>query len=106
MTRTTRTMSVLTISLGALVFLFSGSAVAQQKYTYEHTTSPLSSRYVQQHRIDIGDAPGHQIRIFEVHNQYTRGHPIIRGAKVVETWSRGSSERIVTTRMAKGTFTG
>jgi hypothetical protein len=94
MTRTTRTMSVLSISLAALVFLFSGSAVAQQKYSYEHSTSPQSSRYVQQHRIDIGDVPGHQIRIFEVHNQYTRGHPIIRGTKVVETWARGSSDYI------------
>ena len=94
MTRTTQTISVLNISLGALMFLFCGSAVAQQKYTYEHSTAPQSSRYVQQHRIDVGDIPGHQIRIYEIHAKYTRGHPIIRGTKVVETWTRGVSDYI------------
>lgn len=89
-----RTISVLNFSLAALLFVFSGLALAQQKYTYEHSTSPQSSRYVQQHRIDVGDVPGHQIRIFEVHNKYTRGHPVVSGTKVVEEWARGSSDYI------------
>ena len=63
MNKIMRTMNVLNISLAALLFLFSGFAVAQQKYTYKHSTTPQSSRYVQQHRIDVGDVPGHQIRI-------------------------------------------
>ena len=92
MIRSIRTISAVGISLVAL--LATGLALAQQKYTYVHSTSPQSSRYVQQHRIDVGDVPGHQIRIFEVQNKYTRGHPIISGTRVVETWARGSSDYI------------
>ena len=94
MIRRIRAISVLYIGLAALLFLFSGLAVAQQKYAYKHSTTPQSSRYVQQHKIDVGDIPGHQVRIYEIVNKYTRGHPIIRGTRVVETWARGSSDYI------------
>ena len=94
MIRRIRAISVLNIGLAALLFLFSGFAVAQQKYAYKHSTTPQSSRYVQQHRIDVGDIPGHQVRIYEIVNKYTRGHPIIRGTKVVEVWARGFSDYI------------
>ena len=92
MIRKMQPISALSITLAAL--LFAGLAVAGQKYTYKHSNKPQSSRYVQQHVIDVGDIPGHQIRIYEIHNTYTRGHPVISGTKVVETWARGSSDYI------------
>lgn len=94
MNKNMRTMSVLSISLAVLLFVFSGLALAQQKYTYTHSTAPQSSRYVQQHKMDVGDIPGHQVRILEIHSKYTRGHPVVSGTKVVETWTRGFSDYI------------
>jgi len=79
----------------AVVILFvAGIASAQQKYPFNLTSAPQSSRYVQQHVIDVGDIPGHQIRIFEVHRIYTTDHPVIMGTKVVETWERGSTDYV------------
>lgn len=77
---------------GLLVFLIPATTWAQQKYQYNHSTPPQSSRYVQQHIIDADDMPGHQVRIFEIQRKYTRDHPVIAGVKVVESWDRGSSD--------------
>ncbi len=79
-------------ALGLAAVLFSASAVAQQKYPYSHSMPPQSSRYVQQHIIDVDDMPGHQVRIFEIQRKYTNSHPVIAGVKVVETIVRGTSD--------------
>ena len=90
MATTLRTICALSIGLTSIVY--AGMAVAQQKYSYNNSTKPQSSRYVQQHIIDVGEIPGHQVRIFGIHRQYTRGHPVVRGTKVVENRTRGSSD--------------
>ena len=40
-------------------------AWAQQKFPLSTTADGSQERYVQQHMIDVGDVPGHQIRIQE-----------------------------------------
>jgi len=77
-----------------LAIVFAGPVWAQQKYPYNHSTAPQSSRYVQQHMIDVGDIPGHQVRILEVQRNYTSDHPVIMGTKVVESWTRGFSDYV------------
>ena len=79
----------------AVVTLFvAGIASAQQKYPYNQSSAPQSSRYVQQHIIDVGDIPGHQIRIYEYQRMHTADHPVVMGTKVVEQWVRGSSDYV------------
>ena len=79
----------------AVVTLFvAGIASAQQKYPINVPSAPQSSRYVQQHIIDVGDIPGHQIRIYEIQRMYTADHPVVMGTKVVEIWSRGWSDYV------------
>jgi hypothetical protein len=78
--------------LGLAALLFPASGLAQQKYSYSHSTAPQSSRYVQQRVIDVDDMPGHQLRILEVQRKYTRNHPVISGVKVVEVTVRGFSD--------------
>ena len=52
---------------------------------------PANARYTQQHVIDVGDVPGHQLRIFEVRHTYPNPL-VINGLKIVESWTRGVSD--------------
>lgn len=66
---------------------------AQEKYTYEYSP-PQSSRYVQEHIIDVDDVPGHKLRIVEIQRVYTKDHPVVMGVKVVENWQRAFTNYI------------
>jgi hypothetical protein len=77
-----------------LTLCLAGLASAQQKYPYHQATPAQSSQYVQQHSIEVGDIPGHQIRIYEIQRGYTSEHPLVMGTKVVESWTRGFSDYV------------
>jgi len=67
--------------------IVAGNLWAQEKYTYDYTP-PQSSRYVEEHVIDVDDMPGHKLRIVEIQRTYTKDHPVIMGVKVTEQWQR------------------
>ena len=67
---------------------------AQEKYTYSYSLPPQSSRYVQDHSIEVDDVPGHKIRIVEIQRLYAKDHPVVMGTKVVESWLRGFTDYI------------
>lgn len=78
-----------TAALAASVALsFPALTHAQQKYRID-VSPPQQSRYVQEHIIEAGDAPGHQLRIVEIEKKYTSSHPIFRGVKItkVRQWA-------------------
>ena len=78
-----------TATLFCIVFSALPTAtLAQQKYQLE-ISPPQSSRYVKEHIIEAGDAPGHQLRIVEIEKTYTRNHPKIRGVTIttVRQWA-------------------
>lgn len=85
--------------LWACVFIalmtIAGVTSAQQKFPISTTGEGVKSRYVQQHAIDVGDVPGHQIRIQESHrvNPPEGGHSI-DGVRIRETWVRGFSDYV------------
>jgi hypothetical protein len=54
----------------------------------------VKSRYVQQHLIDVGDVPGHQIRIQEAHRINPPNGHAIDGVKITESWVRGYSDYV------------
>ena len=67
-------------------------ASAQEKQKYLFKTPAGVSQYVQQHAIDVGDVPGHQVRVYEVHSTYTNEAPVYDGVKVKESWTRSVSD--------------
>jgi len=91
-----------TIRLIALVAGFMGvtalsatsGAWAQQKHQYSYSAVPASSRYVQRHKIDVGDLPGHEIVIYEIQRTYTSDQPVVMGVKIVETLSYGFTDQV------------
>lgn len=70
------------------------SSYAQEKYPYSYSSPPQSSRYVQDHSIDVDDVAGHKIRIVEIQRTYTKDHPTVMSTKVVESWLRGFTNYI------------
>jgi hypothetical protein len=73
-------------------FITTSDTWAQDKHPISWTSPAGSSRYTQQHVIDVGDVPGHQVRIFELYTGPSASAPSFDGAKVVESWTRGMTD--------------
>jgi hypothetical protein len=72
----------------------SGPLAAQEKCKMKWEIPAANSNYTQQHVIDVGDVPGHQIRIFELRRTFPNDQPNCEGLKRVEEWNRGYSDYI------------
>ena len=72
--------------------LATNGAFAQQKQKVSYKDAAANTKYTQQHLIDVGDVPGHQVRAYEIHRTYPADAPAINGVKLKETWVRGISE--------------
>lgn len=85
------------IGSNALLFTFllaaSVSALSQQKYPIATNVGGQTSKYIQQHKIDVGDVPGHQVRIQETHRVYNDKSTLaFADVKVKESWIQGYSD--------------
>lgn len=80
--------------LGLAVGLPAADAVAQQIQRISYKVSAENSKYTQQHAIDVGDVPGHQVRVYEIYRSFPNNPPVINGLKVKETWTRATSDYI------------
>lgn len=78
--------------LGGGVAFSAGEASAQQKQHVTYVTPPENIKITQQHVIDVGDVPGHQVRVFEQHRTYPNDAPLINGLRLVESWHRGITD--------------
>src|SRR5215467_8056248 len=84
-------LTLTTIPLLSLaVALAANDAIAQERLVFK--VSAENTQYMQQHTIDVGDVPGHQVRLFEIHRTYPSNAPTISGTKIVESWTRGISD--------------
>ena len=61
-----------------------GVASAQQKHKYFFKPPPGTTKFTQTHLMDVGDVPGHQIRIAELQSKFPGEAPMYDGLKVVE----------------------
>jgi hypothetical protein len=103
---TTMRVTQLTLSTIAWMLLAAGltasNALAQQRLVFK--VGAESTKYTQQHTIDVGDVAGHQMRLFEIHRTYPGDAPMINGMKIVESWTRGVSD--YTDNNGEGTIYG
>jgi len=79
-------------ALGLVVSL--SNAVAQQKQHVSFKSAAENSKYTEQHVIDVGDIPGHQVRVYEIHRTYPTNPPMINGLKLTDVWTRATSDYI------------
>jgi len=66
---------------------------AQQKFKYSFGTS-AQTKYSEQHTLDVGDVPGHQIRVATLSTKYGSEAPTYDGVKAVESTGWLSSDYI------------
>ena len=84
---------LLAIIVGATLATFGFSeGWAQQKHKISGKLRAANTKYTQQYVIDVGDVPGHQIRIFEIHRTFPKDPPAFEGVRTVEEWVRGFSD--------------
>jgi len=83
-----------TIVAGGAFLLASTVGVAQEKFKYSFKDPGGLSKYTEQHALDVGDVPGHQIRVASLHTKYTNEAPEYAGVKVVESFTWISSDYI------------
>ena len=76
-------------ALGLVVSL--SNAVAQKKQHVSFKSAAENSKYTEQHVIDVGDIPGHQVRVYEIHRTYPTNPPMINGLKLTDVWTRATS---------------
>ncbi len=81
-----------------------GVASAQQRYPIETAgEGQTGSKYTQQLAIDVGDVPGHQVRVVEIMRTYSDATKLrIMGAPVKESWLRGLTDYVNGSGPARG----
>src|SRR5438034_10276360 len=82
------------MTLGMAVTFPAGNALAQQKQRVSYKIDAANAKFPQQHVIEIGDVPGHKLRVYELLRVFPNNAPVINGVKLKETWSRGVSDYI------------
>jgi hypothetical protein len=81
-------------AIGLALVLPTDSAVAQQKQHVSYKVTAENAKYTQQQFLDVGDVPGHQVRIFEIYRTFPTNAPVINGIKLKEQWVRAFSDYI------------
>lgn len=80
-------------SLFVVVLATSTAGWSQQKYPIGTNSEGQTSKYIQQHKIDVGDVPGHQVRIQETQRVYNDKSTLaFAGTKAKESWIQGYSD--------------
>ena len=82
---TTRTIVVMWLAVAA-----ANDVRAQQLLVFD--VSAENTKYTQQYTIDVGDVSGHQVRLLEIHRVFPSDAPVINGMKIIESWTRGTSD--------------
>jgi hypothetical protein len=90
MIRVTKLILPAFISSCLAASLPANDALAQERLVFK--VAAENTQYTQQYTIEVGDVPGHHVRLFEIRRIYPSNAPVINGMKLVESWSRGISD--------------
>ena len=80
------------IIVSAVAIGLAAPAMAGEKQSFTYNKSSSESRYTQENMIDVGDVPGHQVRIFEITWSFKKDELAFDGVAVKEQWVRGMSD--------------
>ncbi len=70
-------------ALGVLGLGVAAATFAQEKFKYTFS-APAQSKYTEQHVLEVGDMPGHQIRVGTISTKYLTESPVFDGVKMSE----------------------
>ena len=75
--------------VAALAIALSASAQQKQRVSF---VAVGNSKYTKQHVIDVGDAPEHKLRLYELQRSFPADGPVFEGVRLVDLWIRGISD--------------
>jgi hypothetical protein len=78
----TTVAAVALLCLGAT--LPASNAAAQEKQRVSFKIPAENTKFTQQYSLDVGDAPGHRLVLFELHRTHPTNAPVINGVKLLE----------------------
>ena len=76
----------------ALTLAAAPVASAQEKQKVSYKITAEGAKYPQRHTLEVGDAPGHTVGLFEIQRTFKANAPVVNGMKVKEIWTRGYSD--------------
>jgi len=91
-----RKPTLATALFASAIALAATEAAAQEMQRVSYKTPAANSKYTVQHVLDVGDFPGHQVRLFELRRTFPTDAPTINGVKLKETIARGLSDYVDT----------
>ena len=91
---TIRLTALVVTLVAASAIVVTGDAWAQQKYTISRAPSSSNSQYLQEHAIDVDDQTGHQVRVYELRNDYPANDLAFAGITVKQSLTRGISDYV------------
>jgi len=80
--------------LGLALAISATDSLAQQMQRVSYKSPAENAKYTQQHVIDVGNVPGHQVRVYEIHRTFPNNTPVFNGIKLKETWTRSISDYV------------
>jgi hypothetical protein len=83
---------VLAAAFVSALMLLPREAAAQEKQKVKLDVSAAQTKYTYQHVLDVGDLPGHQVRMYEIQRTFKDTGPVYRGVRAVEEQIRGQSD--------------
>jgi hypothetical protein len=86
-----RYVRVLCAFTGTMALLLVPEAIAQKSYTILPPANAIS-KFTQEHIIEVGDVPGHNLRVYEVQNEYPQNDLAFAGVVVKQMVSHGVSD--------------
>lgn len=88
-------MRALVWVLASAVASLATAVSAQEKHPISISGDGVSSRYIEQHTINVDDITGHQLRVYELERTYT-GPSVatIEGERVIESKGRGLTDYV------------
>jgi hypothetical protein len=82
------------IILAALASIAAQQACAQNVQKVAYTLPQGSAKFLQEQVIDVGDVPGHKLRVFESKVDYQNVAVLFGGVRVKESYTRGASDYV------------
>ena len=67
-------------------------AAEPQRHPLVYSLDADSTRYARQYRVEVGDVPRHELRVFDLTRTFVRAAPLIDGVRVAEKQERGIAD--------------
>jgi hypothetical protein len=65
-----------------------------ERHPLAYSLDAVATQYARQYRVEVGDVPRHELRVFDLTRKLTRGTAMIDGVRLTETQERGVADLV------------